>query len=221
MIRDLTVLALIGSLVWYLLAESDDGNGAKIATAADNTNTASLGNAAVLGPSSPFTSPFGMGKFEVENAQQRQTKRRTRMHQLKYRMPEQYFSMSLKELNALAEKNDAFALIQLGEQYESEWASLLDDPAFERNVDPQRRAELFFLLAIRSGYPQVAAIMAQKSSSGGNAVNANAWGRIAQVFNNSQPLGRVTGGPLTPAQQKDADEMVKRLRFQLGMSAAE
>lgn len=171
---------------------------------------------------SAIVSPFDVAETRADDPARRIAARRARLQANNYDTPDAYYTMTLSQLTPLARKGDSFALIQMAEQYESEWETLQDDPAFERAADPQRLSRQLFVQAIKSGYPHVAAAMAVKSLEKDNLVDAYAWSMVADVFHDrdSATLNREKArfASLTPAERAQAQEAYRTLEQQLGLA---
>lgn len=176
-------------------------------------------------PSHPsLQSPFGPPVALAQDRPRRIAARRARMEARQYGTPDAYYAMDLGQLTGLARNGNAFALIQMAEQYESEWEALQDDPAFDRAADPLRLSRQLFLLAIKSGYPQVAAVMAVKSLDKDDLIDAYAWSMVADMYHgiSSTELNRRKArfARLTPAERIQAQNTYSALARQLGISGA-
>ncbi|SHG39851.1 hypothetical protein [Massilia sp. CF038] len=170
-------------------------------------------------------SPFGIAAALPDSPPQRIAARRQRMQARQYSTPEPYYTMDLRTLTALARQGDSFAMIQMAEQYESEWEVLQDDPGFDRGADPARLSRQLFSLAIKSGYPHIAAVMAAKALDQGDLVDAHAWTRVAEALHDadSATLKRRAGSfqRLTHAERARAQASYDSLVLQLGLTTTE
>ncbi len=168
-------------------------------------------------------SPFGPAIYVPDDRPMRIAARRARMTAEKYTTPERYYSMDLTALGKLARAGDTFALIQMAEQYESEWEMLQDDPGFDRSADPKRLSRELFVLAIKGGYPHVAAAMAVKSLGKNDLEDAYGWNLLAQDFNDRDSAAlnaqQARFASLTPAERAAGERKYLALREQIGVGA--
>lgn len=109
--------------------------------------------------------------------------RRQKMKALGYATPDQYYMMSLGQLEALAKKGDAYAMAQLGEQYYSEVEFIKNDKDFDRNENAKKAALNYFEGAFLAGYTHLASVISLKMIEENNLIDAYAWNLVSKSFN--------------------------------------
>lgn len=129
--------------------------------------------------SSPFTGTATPEDIVAQLA----TMRYDKMKKLGYETPAKYYQMSLTQLEELAKKGDAYAMLQLAEQYYSETDYIKNDPAYDRSRKPREIAMAHFEDAIRAGYTHAASVIAIQMAGENKTIDAYAWRLLSDRFN--------------------------------------
>lgn len=128
---------------------------------------------------SPFSTTATPETVTTELAAMRYEK----MKRLGYQTPAKYYQMNLSELNALAKNNDPYAMLQLAEQYFSEYDYIKGDPGVDKSRKPREIAMENIENAVRVGYTHAAAVAAIQMAGEKDLIEAYAWHMFAQNFN--------------------------------------
>lgn len=128
-------------------------------------------------------SPFTMTATPETVAAELAAMRYEKMKRLGYQTPAKYYHMSLGELKALAKNNDPYAMLQLAEQYFSEYDYIKGDPDFDKSRKPREIAMENIENAMRIGYTHAAAVAATQMAGEKDLIEAYAWHMFAQSFN--------------------------------------
>jgi len=128
---------------------------------------------------SPFSATAKPEAVAAELAAMRYKK----MKMLGYQTPAKYYQMSLGELKALAKNNDPYAMVQLAEQYFSEYEYIKNDPSVDKSRKPREIAMENIENAVRVGYTHAATVAAIQMAGEKNLIEAYAWHMFAQSFN--------------------------------------
>jgi len=128
---------------------------------------------------SPFTATAKPETVAAELAAMRFEK----MKRLGYQTPAKYYEMSLGELKALAKNNDPYAMLQLAEQYFSEYDFIKGDPGVDKSREPREIAMENIENAVRVGYTHAATVAAIQMAGENDLIEAYAWHMFAQSFN--------------------------------------
>jgi hypothetical protein len=128
---------------------------------------------------SPFTGTASAKEIAAEVAAMRYEK----MKKLGYETPAKYYDMNLVQLRELSKKGDAYAMIQLAEQYYSETDYIKNDPNFDKSRKPQDIALGYFEDAMRAGYTHAASIVSMEMAGENKPVDAYAWRMLSDRFN--------------------------------------
>jgi hypothetical protein len=128
---------------------------------------------------SPFT---GTATAEDITAQLA-TMRYDKMKKLGYETPAKYYQMNLTQLEGLAKQGDAYAMLQLAEQYYSESDYIKNDPAYDRSRKPREIGMEHFEDAIRAGYTHAASVIAMQMAGENRTIDAYAWRLLSDRFN--------------------------------------
>jgi hypothetical protein len=128
---------------------------------------------------SPFSGTVKPETVAAELAAMRYEK----MKRLGYQTPAKYYQMSLSELKALAKNNDPYAMLQLAEQYFSEYEYIKNDPNVDKSRKPREIAMENIENAVRVGYTHAAAVAAIQMAGEKDLIEAYAWHMFAQNLN--------------------------------------
>ncbi|GJI88049.1 hypothetical protein RugamoR1_12120 [Rugamonas sp. R1(2021)] len=170
---------------------------------------------------SPWSnSPFSKGASLPPDQTEITKKRRARMAADGILTPEKYFSMSLKELNALGKAGDTLASLQLAERYWNDPAVLVYDPEMDTSKNPREIALEFYIRAVRGGAGKITAVIAKRMVDDGNLVEGAAWDMLAQRFGqdkNEETFTRnLTFSKLTYAQLGEAQKRAAEIASNIG-----
>jgi hypothetical protein len=106
-----------------------------------------------------------------------------KMKRLGYQTPAMYYQMSLGQLKALAKNNDPYAMLQLAEQYFSEYDYIKGDPDVDKSRKPREIAMENIEHAARVGHTHAAEVAAIQMVEQNDLIEAYAWHMFAQSFN--------------------------------------
>jgi hypothetical protein len=179
-------VALLAS-AWFLLPSSNqpsDGNEAPATAARINASVRSS-NIPSTTTSTWSHSPFGIGAPVAEQVTAlppRALARQKKMTERGYGTPPAYFAMGLGELQALAEKGDADAMLQLAEQYLEESRLIVSDPNYPTNGDIIALGKGYLAAAVDAGSSRAASLMSQRYFGENNMVDAYAWKLMTERF---------------------------------------
>ncbi|MYM29804.1 hypothetical protein GTP58_15845 [Duganella sp. CY15W] len=192
----------------------------RITTATAPVVVAAASSTAMTGaaPAQTMTSLFQRGHppTPAEMAAIRQ-QRKQRMQAQGYPTPDAYFEMDLKQLNALADKGDVYAMLQLGEQYYNESASLQWDQDYNFNADPQQLGKQYLGDAAIAGHLHTGLVLAQKYLNDQQPDEAYAWLLLSKRLGDPAASSQLEelAGRLTPAQQQTARQRLAELDFRV------
>lgn len=178
------LLGLLGAVlasVWLLAREGDQAPPLAVV----RTSAGGARAAAVPPPhaaTAASASPFGAGAAVVgaERLAPHVLARQERMTRLAYATPERYYRMGLAQLQALAGKGDADAMLQLAEQYREAGAALASDPAYPRGAERDALANGYLESALNAGRSRAAALLARRFLDENRLIDAYAWHLMAQ-----------------------------------------
>lgn len=122
---------------------------------------------------------FGAPMPVQDNRAQRIAARKLRALAAGFDVHERYFHMGLDELSRLADAGDLSARVQLALQYEQEVQFLMDDPAYDRKINPAGVADHHYLLLAKAGFRQIPGMMVQKALNRNQRELAYAWSLAA------------------------------------------
>lgn len=128
-------------------------------------------------------SPFSVTAAPETVAAELAAMRYEKMKRLGYQTPAKYYQMSLGELKALAKNKDPYAMLQLAEQYFSEYDYIKGDPHVDKSRKPREIAMENIENAMRVGYTHAAAVAATQMAGEKDLIEAYAWHMLAQSFN--------------------------------------
>ena len=153
---------------------------------------------------SPFSATAAPEAVAAELAAMRYDK----MKRLGYPTPEKYYQMSLGELKALAKDHDPYAMLQLAEQYFSEYDYIKGDPDVDKSRKPREIAMENIENAMRVGYTHAASVAAIQMAGEKDLIEAYAWHIFAQSFNDHSNdklyEQNATFSKLTPMEKAEA-----------------
>lgn len=154
-------------------------------------------------PAPASASPFGKGAPPSIDLAAQRAARRARMEAGGYGTPPEYYLMDLATLTAKAAKGDINAMLQLAEQYESESAALINDPAFEARANPRQLGRRYFEEAALAGHKRVVAVIAEKYLADGKPLEAYTWELLAEKLGERGASGpRLQASAALDAQQR-------------------
>ena len=216
----IAMAAILGTGAMYLLNTEQAPPAPVIEPAASAARQSAERSAPPALPSAHSSSPFGRASAAPDDPAQRRAARKARMEAGGYSTPAKYFAMELPELRRLAQAGDVFALVQLAEQYSSEWAALQDQAGFDSQASPKVLSEQLFTEAMQGGFTQLAPVMAVKAIETDDLVAAYAWNLVSEKLRNSNAAldrQRARFSSLSDTQKNEAirksEEMLQRLRF--------
>jgi hypothetical protein len=125
------------------------------------------------------------------------SERMEKMRKAGLKTPEKYFSMPLKTLQELGKEGDVFALLQLGQQFWDENATLEQDPDYDFTVNPKVLASRYMNEAFLAGYNHAALVLAERLAQQ-SPTDGYTWALVAQQFGD-----------------KDASQLLQTLSHQL------
>lgn len=129
------------------------------------------------------SSPFGRGSPPPpEDRAVRMVRLQAKMKKLGFKTPERYYQYDLKTLTAMAKTGDAFACLQLAEQYYSENKGLEADPSYDPRIAPKAEANKYMAKAATMGIVRAGALLAVRYHEEGRTVDAHAWKLISEKF---------------------------------------
>jgi hypothetical protein len=177
--RLLLLAAGICGLLVYYAAVDGSSDQASVNEASAPKLTANTGFFAGLAAQGVLANPFSVADAIKPDLAALRAERDRRMRAGKYETPQKYNAMDLRTLNALADKGDVLAMLQLGEQYASEANALEYDPAFDPKQIPRKISDYHFKNAIHGGHVHIAAVLVQKNLERGDLVDAFAWNLLS------------------------------------------
>ena len=186
----LRLLALITAAVasaWFLIPSSAPSTDDSDAPVTATPGSAEFHQSNIPPEASWSNSPFGTGTPVAEQVRAlppRALARQKKMTERGTAMPPEYFTMSLGELQALAAKGDADAMLQLAEQYLEESRTIVADPSYPANGDATSLGKGYLVAAVNAGRSQAAALLSQRYFGENNIVDAYAWKLMTERFGN-------------------------------------
>lgn len=158
---------------------------------------------------SVWRSPFAKGEPPPPRSlAERMRERKTVMQALGLRTSDDYYTMSLKELQQRAEMKDVLAMLQLAVQFGTESADLERDADYDFAVDPKTEQKKYLAAALNAGHAHSAALLATLYWQDNQLVDAYAWNLLAQRVNDSsgEEWSRGAFAGLTPDQRQAAEK---------------